>query len=150
MSESATEFGHKPSDVGAMLLFGIHNKLCGKYTEHFPLVASTVASAVMSFALAESTGDEVIAAYVKEHQCFVEQQALLLQHDEELATAFSILYSFTLVRLGTKFPERSSQIAEKSTELGLYLRSTREIFDTEDAAAWLAFIREYARKLMET
>jgi hypothetical protein len=72
-----------------------------------------------------------------------------LHLDPTLALALSILYTLTLIRLGPKHPERSMDMVERATELNIVILSAKEIYPTDDATQFLAFIDRYATNLLE-
>jgi hypothetical protein len=103
---------------------------------------------LISFALAEPAITQETASYFETEKCLIEQQAASFYQDPDLALAFSILYSFTLVQLGPKFPERSTQLANRAFDLHLILRTTKEICPTDDPFEFLQFVNNYAEDLL--
>lgn len=137
-----------PSEVNSKLRLGILRKLRARYGPYFGEETESLCEGLISFALAEPATTEARASYLEAEKCLIEQQAVAFYQDPDLALAFSILYSFTLVQLGPKFPERSAQLANRAFDLHLILRTTKEICPTDDPFEFLQFVNNYAEGLL--
>jgi hypothetical protein len=115
---------------------------------HFGETSKLLCSAILNFAFLQAPGNEDAIQFLDDNQCLIEQQAQLIHNDAELAYAFSVLYSFMLVQLGPRDPDRTLALAERSTSLRIWLRTTNEIYPTNDALEFLTFVRAYAEKLL--
>ena len=146
---SEPPFGALPSDVELLLVSGIGARLIRRYQPHFGDQSKFLAAAIINSAFLLPSGEtEPVQRYLSEHGCLIEQQAQLIHLDPELADAFSLLYSFMLIRLGTNGPERSFALATRAGELRLWLRTPLEICNTSDATEFLAFVHDYATNLI--
>jgi len=137
-----------PSEVNSKLRLGILHKLRARYGSYFGSETEHLCEGLISFALAEPATDQEAAAYFETESCLIEQQVASFYQDPDLALAFSILYSFTLVQLGPKSPERSEQLANRAFDLHLILRTTKEICPTDDPFEFLQFVNNYAEGLL--
>jgi hypothetical protein len=146
---SDMEFGVLPSEVNSMLRLGIFKKLHAKYKPHFEEQTKYLCASIINYALAEKASNGEAQRYMDDNGCLITQQAVTLHNDIELAMAFSVLYSFTLVQLGPKNPERTFELAERAGRLHILLRTTDEIYPTNDAMAFLHFVRKYAEELIK-
>lgn len=137
-----------PSGIHSLLRLGIRRQLEIKYRPYFGDECDLLGAAVVKSVLGEAACDQELARYVEENATLIEQQARHIHHDYPLAHAFSILLSFTLVLLGTKYPEKSIALTERVIELELLLRSTNEIVPTDDAIQFLEGVQRIAQYLV--
>ena len=131
-----------------MLCVGIGKMLQAKYSPDFGDQSKYLSMGILNFVLAPPENEEA-ERYREANRCLIEQQAHAIYLDFELAYAFSILLSFVLVRLGPTDPERTAGLVERASALHITLRTTKEICPTDDAIAFLQFIRKYASDLIE-
>jgi len=68
--------------------------------------------------------------------------------DSDLALAVSIRYTFILILLGPNDPGRLMNIVDRATKLNIVIRSTEELYPGADAFQFLAFIDEYASRIL--
>ena len=146
---SSIPFGAVPSEVEFMLCLGIVKMLQAKYGPHFGDQSKYLSVGILNFALETPPGNEEAERYCEANRCLIEQQAHAIYLDFELADAFSILFSFVLVRLGPTDPERTAELVERASALHIMLRTTKEICPTDDAITFLQFVRKYASDLIE-
>lgn len=138
-----------PSEVEFILSLGILKLLIAKYQPHFGDQSSFLGAAILNFAfLMPPSGIEEVERYRAENACLIEQQARLINLDFRLANAFSLLYSFMLIRLGPTDSERSSALTEMASELLIILRAPEEICNTNDPWEFLDFVRKCALDLI--
>lgn len=138
----------KPPEVDLKLRLGTFRLLIEKYRQDHGERAKFLCAAIMNSALVEPPGNDEAKRYLEENHLLIEQESGKLSEDRQLSLAFSILYSFTLIRIGPKDPERSVLLTDRATELKLLLLSTNEICPTKDAAEFLAFLDRYATELL--
>jgi hypothetical protein len=124
-----------------MLCVGIGKMLQAKYGPHFGDQSKYLSMGILNFVLATPPGNEEAERYCEANRCLIEQQANAIHLDFELAYAFSILFSFVLVRLGPTDPERTAELMERASALHIILRTTNEICPTDDAITFLQFVR---------
>jgi hypothetical protein len=146
---SSIPFGAVPSEVEFMLCVGIGKMLQAKYGPHFGDQSKYLSIGILNFALETPPGNEEAERYCEANRCLIEQQAHAIHLDFELAYAFSILFSFVLVRLGPTDPGRTAELVERASALHIILRTTKEICPTDDAITFLQFVRKYASDLIE-
>jgi hypothetical protein len=132
-----------------MLCVGIGKMLQAKYGPHFGDQNKYLSIGILNFALETPPGNEEAERYYEANRCLIEQQAHAIHLDFELAYAFSILFSFILVRLGQTDPDRTTELVERASALHIMLRTTKEICPTDDAIMFLQFVRKYASDLIE-
>jgi hypothetical protein len=138
-----------PSEVDLKLRLGIFRLLQAKYHPRFGARSKFLSAAIVNWALLETPGNEEAQAFWEANRDLVEEEAKNLYIDPVPALALSILYSFTLIRLGPKQPEVSMGIVERATDLNIVILSAKEIHPTDDAMQFLAFIDSYASSLLE-
>ena len=137
-----------PSEIDLKLRLGIFRLLNAKYRPHFGDQSKFLCAGVFNWALSEPPGNEEAKSFSEANKYLIEREATSLYLDPDLALALSILYTFTLIRLGPKHPELSMEIAERATELNILIPSAKEICPTDDATKFLAFIDKYATTLL--
>jgi hypothetical protein len=138
-----------PSEFDAKLRIGIFRLLDAKYRPRFGDQTKFLCAGIFNYALSEPPGNDEAEAFLRSNERLIEQEAGNLCLDQHLALALSILYTFTLIRIGPTDPERSMNIAERATRLSIAIRSTEELYPTDDAIQFLAFLDEFASKLLE-
>jgi hypothetical protein len=144
-----SDFPALPSDVEMILTHAVGKLLIDRYSSHFgEEEAARIAVAILNLAFVMETDDESALRFARENQVFIEQQAQAVHLDPKISDAFSLLYSFMLVRLGPTNPERSRALSERATDLFIVLRTTEEIYPTNDAFEFLSFVRRYALELI--
>jgi len=137
-----------PSEIDLKLRLGIFRLLDKKYHHQFGNQSKFLCAGIFNWVLSEPPGNEEAKSFSETNKYLIEREAMRLNLDPDLALAFSILYSFTLIRLGPKHPERSMEVVERATELNIVILSAKEIYPTDDAMQFLAFIDQYATNLL--
>jgi hypothetical protein len=137
-----------PSDVDLKLRLAIFRLLDTKYRPHFGTQSKFLCAGIFNWAFREEPVKEDARDFLEKNKDLIVQEAMSLHLDRELNLAFSILYAFTLIRLGPKHPERSLDLVERGTELNIVILSEKEICPTDDAIQFLAFIDKYADRLL--
>jgi|HubBroStandDraft_6_1064221.scaffolds.fasta_scaffold437653_1 hypothetical protein len=143
------EPSYVPSEVDLKLRLGIFRLLEKKYRPQFGSRSKFLSAGVVNWALLETPSNEEGQAFWEANKGLIEGEAKNLHLDPVPALALSILYSFTLIRLGPKQPGVSMGIVERATELNIAILSAKEIHPTDDAMQFLAFIDNYASSLLE-
>jgi hypothetical protein len=140
---------YDPAGIDAKLRIGIFRLLDGKYRPRFGNQSKFFCAAIFNHALSEPPGNDEAKAFLKSNERLIEQEAGNLCLDQHMAAALSILYTFTLIRIGPTDPERSMTIVERATKLNIAIRSTEELYPTTDAIQFLAFLDEFASRLLD-
>jgi len=125
----------------------LRRQLEAKYRPHFGADSELLSAGIVKSVLGEIACDPELASYINDYSNLIEQQTQQIRHDYALSHAFSILLSFSLVQLGPKYPEKSAALIERTLELGLLLRSTREIVTTDDPREFLEGVQKIAQYL---
>ena len=139
----------KPSEVDCKLRLGIFKLLTEKYKHEYGERTKFLCAAIMNSALLEPPGNDEAQEFVDRNGSLIDKETGKLCEDQKLSLAFSILYSFTLLRIGPKDPRRSMALTERSTALSLHLLLTDEIYPTKDAFKFLSFLDNYATELLK-
>lgn len=137
-----------PSEIDLKLRLGTFRLLDAKYRPHFGNESKFLCAGIFNWALLEPPGNEEAKSFSETNKCLIEREAMSLYLDADLALALSILYTFKLIRLGPKHPEKSMEVVERATELNIVILSAKEIYPTDDAMLFLAFIDQYASNLL--
>jgi hypothetical protein len=147
--QPAADLGALPSEVAFLLQLGIFKKLNNRYVPYFGNDSPLLSVAIVNFLLVEEPGNEDALRYKTANQVLIEQQAQLVSSDPDLSFALSVLCSFTLVQLGPKHPDRSNAIESRASQAGIVLRTTNELYPTDDGLEFLKRVREYASDLLK-
>jgi hypothetical protein len=139
-----------PSEVDLKLRLGIFRVLEAKYRSRFGDQCKFLCAGIMNWALLELPGNEVATKYLDTNRQLIEQEAMCLHRDRDLALAFSILYSLSLIRLGPRDPDLSMNIVDRATELNIVILSAKDICPTDNALEFLSFVDQYANRLLGT
>jgi hypothetical protein len=146
---SDSHFPALPSDIERMLAYGVGELLIDKFRSHFgEEEAGRIAVAILNSAFLMGTDDDGALCFARDNLAFVEQQAKAVHLDPQMSDAFSLLYSFMLVRIGPTDPERSTALTSRATDLMIALRTTEEIYPTTSASEFLSYVRRYALELI--
>ena len=137
-----------PSEVDAKLRIGIFRMLEAKYRPCFGARSKFLSAAVFNRAFLEPPGNEEAKRFLEASEGLIKEEASGLHLDASLRMALSVLYTFTLVRLGPKDPERTMALVERATDLNIPIFTTQELYPTDDAAQFLALVDEYADRLL--
>jgi hypothetical protein len=137
-----------PSEVDLKLRLGICRLLDAKYRPHFGSQSKFLCAGIVNWVFLESPDNEEAKKFLEINQGLVEQEAKNLHLDADLALALSVLYTFMLIRLGPKDPERSSALVERATEVNIVIHSTQELYPGADAFQFLAFVDDFADRLL--
>jgi hypothetical protein len=137
-----------PSEVDLKLRLGICRLLERKYSPRFGSRSKFLTAGVVNWIMLEPPGNDETAKFLETNETLVRREAENLHLDADVALAISVLYTFSLIWLGPTNPERSKNIVERATDLNILIQSAKELYPTDDAAQFLAFIDEYADRLL--
>lgn len=137
-----------PSEVDLKLRLAIFRLLDAKYRPTFGDQTKFLCAGILNWTFLEPPGNEEAKRFWDTNEPLVKQEAENLYLDSRLATALSVLYTFTLIRLGPKQPERTMGLADRATELNILISSAKELYPTDDAIQFLRFVDEYADRLL--
>jgi hypothetical protein len=135
-------------EVDWKLRLGIFRLLGEKYRASWGDQSKFLCGGILNWILLESASNEDGKAFFEVNKNLIEQEAMTLHIDPELDTALSILYTFTLIRLGPNAPERSMSLADRASELNICIRSQEEVCPTSDVMVFLSAIDQYASELL--
>jgi hypothetical protein len=135
-------------EVDWKLRVGIFRLLGEKYRPSWGDQSKFLCAGILNWILLESASNDDGKAFFEVNKHLIEQKAMTLHTDPELATALSILYTFTLIRLGPNAPERSMSLANRASELNIWIRSQEEVCPTADVMVFLSTIDQYASELL--
>jgi hypothetical protein len=136
-----------PSELEYMLVMAIFKRLMAKFTPTHGDESNRRAVAMLNYAFLMKPGDEPAERYLVEHQNEVLQEFEAIRDDVQLYDAFSLLYSFMLIRIGPTDFERSHALALRASELYIVLRTPEEFCGAIDAQGFLDYIQEYIDRL---
>src|SRR5271169_802642 len=139
---------HLADEVDWKLRLGILALLGEKYRPSWGDQSKFLCGGILNWILLESASNKDGKAFFEVNKTLIEQEAMTLHFDPELATAVSILYTFTLIRLGPNAPERSMSLADRASELNICIRSQEEVCPTADVIVFLSAIDRYASELL--
>ena len=140
---------HLADEVERKLRLGIFRLLGEKYRPSWGDQSKFICAGMLNWILLELASNEDGKAFFEANKNVIEQEAMTLHMDSKLATALSILYTFTLIRLGPKAPERSMRLADRASELNIHIRAQEEVCATADVMVFLSAIGEYASELLK-
>src|SRR5271170_3665183 len=84
----------------------------------------------------------------EQHVELIEREAHAIYADDDLAHAFSLLYSFMLIRIGPTDSERSHALAQTAMDLNIELRTPEEFCGPCNASEFLDYVQRYATNLL--
>jgi len=137
-----------PSEVDLKLCVGIFRLLDAKYCSRFGDRSKFLCAGIFNWVFLEPPGNDEAKSFVEANRGRIEREAMAMYLDSDLALAVSIRYTFMLILLGPSDPERLMNIVDRATELNIAIRSTKELYPGADAFQFLAFIDEYASRLL--
>jgi hypothetical protein len=137
-----------PSEIDLKLRLGIFRLLNARYRPQFGDQTKFLCAGIFNWALVEPPGNDEAKRFLEANGSLIQREAMNLAADPNLALAFSVLYTFTLILLGPNDPERTMSLADRATELRIAIRSTEDLYPGADAIQFLAFLNEYASKLL--
>lgn len=137
------------------LKFGIFARLVKNYRPHYgEQQANLLAVAVIHEALIVEPANADGQRFRANHQELILSEAALLGSDPEIAEAFSHFYaaaSLLLVyKTGSPISDQGIALANRATELALYIPSTYDICGSGDFGACVHAISAYAAKFIES
>jgi len=145
----AGEIKLSPAQVEYMLALGIGKRLIAKYAQSFGDGSNFLAVGVLNYSFRMETGGEDAKQYLLRNEPLIESEANGVCLDPELEDAFSLLYSFMLIRIGPTDPVRSQALALRASELCIPLRTPEEICHSSDAFEFLSYVQRYAGELLQ-
>jgi hypothetical protein len=114
-------------DSIAKLRIAIFARLLLKYADREEVERKFLAAAVFNEAILEPPGNKEAERYLARNRDLVTTEALKLTEDQELAEALSYLYAaqvlFYVYLTQRPVSEESMSLAERASELGLYVPS---------------------------
>jgi hypothetical protein len=119
------------------------------YSTAFGDQTKFLCAAILNHALVEQPGNDEAKQFSQANSSLIEEEAQKISADPDLARAFSILYSFLLIRIGPKNPAKSTILTMQASNLDLFIRSAREICPTDNALKFLMFLDQYAESLFK-
>jgi hypothetical protein len=137
-----------PSEIDLKLRIGIFRLLDIKYRSQFGNQSNFLCAGILNWALLEAPGNAEAERFLEDNRSLIEREAMKICLDSDLSLAVSILYTFTLIRLGPNDSERSMSLADRATELSIAIHQSEELYPTDDAVQFLTFIDEYASRLL--
>ena len=137
-----------PSEVELKLQVAIFRLLDAKYHAEYGAQTKFLCAAILNWAFLNPVGNDNAQEFLGRNEILIKQEAEKLHFDSRLATALSVLYTFTLIRLGPKQPERTMDLVVRATELNIVISSAKELCPTDDAIQFLYFVDEYASRLL--
>ena len=135
------------SEIDTLLRLGVLGLLDRKYKSVLKEDSKFLCAGILNSILLEEPNNSDAQKYLENNYSFIEQQAHCIMEDGELAYAACILSSFTILILGRQNFERTIQLADRASELGIVLKSTEEIYPTDDPAVFFRAVHKYAREL---
>jgi len=137
-----------PSEVDLKLRLGICRILEKKYHPIFGNQSKFLVAGLVNWALCDSPRSEEAKKFLETNN-LIEEEASKLHLDARVSAALSVLYTFTLIWLGTTDPEKSAQLVDRATDLNILFLSAKELCPTDDAIHFLAVLDEYANGPLE-
>ena len=142
------------SAIDLKLRFGIFCLLNAKYRPAWGRNDSRfLCAAILNSILLEPPGNEDARVFLERNKELVEREALTISTDSKLSLAVALIYTLTLGRLGPKDWERSSNLADRASQLNIVILSTDDVCQPhgksvkEDAMEFLSVIDQYASEL---
>ncbi len=145
MSEQPLEM--LPSQVEYMLAMAIGKKLIDRFSPAHGDRSNWLSAAVLNFAFMMKPGDETGERYLSENLSTILQEMQGISQDVQLNDAFSLLYSFMLIRIGPTDFERSHGLTLRASELSIALRTPEEICGPVDSRRFLDYVQAYTTRL---
>jgi len=139
-----------PSDVDLKLRLGLFRLLQRKYHPTIGEESKFLAAAIVNWALAEVPGNEEAKMFSEANSSRIQEEAERIHLDIKVAGALSILYTFTLIRLGPTDPDMSLSLVERAAALHIWILSSHDVCPTHNALEFLAFVDEYANSLLRS
>lgn len=136
-----------PSELEYMLVMAIFKRLMSRFTPIHGDQSNRRAVAMLNHAFLMKPGDEAAERYLAENQNAVVQEFEAIRDDLQLYDAFSLLYSFMLIRIGPTDFERSHALSLRASELYIVLRTPEEFCGPIDAQGFLDYIQAYIDRL---
>jgi len=137
-----------PSEVDLKLCAGIFRLLDAKYRSQFGDQSKFLCTGIFNWAFLEPPGNDGAKSFLEGNRSLIEREAMTMYLDSDLALAVSIRYTFILILLGPNDPGRLMNIVDRATKLNIVIRSTEELYPGADAFQFLAFIDEYASRIL--
>lgn len=137
-----------PSEIDFKLRCGIFRLLQAKFTPVLGSESKFLTAAVFNWFFAEPPGNEQAEKFLKFNEDQIIQKARTLHLDSDLGLALSVLYTFTLLQLGPTNPEKSMALLNRASESNIFILSPDELYPGADAIKFLAFLDEYATRLL--
>jgi hypothetical protein len=135
-------------EVDSKLRVGIFRLLAEKYRPLWGDQNKFLCAGILNWVLLESASNEDGKAFYELNKDLIAKEALTLHTDPEAAKALSILYMFTAIRLGPNDPERLMKLANRASELHIWIPSQEEVCPTADVMAFLSALDRYASELL--
>jgi len=136
-----------PSEVDLKLRLGICRILEKKYHPILRNQSKFLVARLGLFAIRRRS--EEAKRFLETNNNLIEEEAAKLHLDARVSGALSVLYTFTLIWLGTTDPEKSAKLVDRATDLNILFLSAKELCPTDDAIHFLAVLDEYANGLLE-
>jgi hypothetical protein len=135
------------------LRLGIFARLWKKYTAEYGDQSKFLSVAILNEAILETPSNAEAEMYLAANRALIATEAMKVHLDAELAEGLSylyaaqILYSVWVTR--SPLPDQSTKLAEKATELELYIPNTHDICGSSDANDCILAISQYAAKFLD-
>ena len=143
-----------PSEVDLKLRLGIFRLLDAKYRSSLGDQSKFLCAGIVNGLLLEPPSNEDAIRFLEVNRSLVEQESMTLHLDPRLSRAISLLYTLTLIRLGTTNLEKSDDLANRASELNVVILSANEVCKArgisvvDDAMEFLSVIDKYASELL--
>ena len=137
-----------PSQVEYVLATAIGKRLMKRYAHEFGDRSNFFAVAILNRAFLMETDARDALHFREQHVELIEREAHAIYADDDLAHAFSLLYSFMLIRIGPTDSERSHALAQTAMDLNIELRTPEEFCGPCNASEFLDYVQRYATNLL--
>lgn len=136
-----------PSEAEYMLAMAIGKKLMERFAPKHGSQSNRLAAAVLNYAFMMKPGDEEAEQYLRENSPVILSEIDAIRDDDQLNAAFSLLYSFMLIRIGPTDFDRSHGLATRASDLNIVLRTPEEFCGPVNAMRFLAYVQEQSIRL---